>query len=113
MNKSVFSVVGLLAVVVAVIMISVSMFRIGVTQTHYDCVVIDKDSVFLDNHRGNQYRVYTENCGVFSVEDEPLKMRFNSADIYSKINVGETYNFETVGWRIPLASMFPNIMEVR
>ena len=103
-------VAGVLGVIILITIVAVAMFRVGSTETHYGCVVTDKDSVTMGEDTGNQYRVYTENCGVFSVEDEALKMRFDSADVYSKIKVGETYNFETIGWRIPLVSSFPNIL---
>lgn len=86
--------------------------RVSHVKTHYDCVVAGKEAVNRVG-QGNQYRVYTENCGTLSVEDELLKFRFDSADVYGEINEGETYNFKTVGWRIPLVSMFPNIMEVK
>ena len=85
--------------------------RVSHVETHYDCAVVGKEAVNRGEH-GNQYRIYTENCGTLSVEDELFKLRFDSADVYGKINEGESYNFKTVGWRIPLISSFPNVIEV-
>lgn len=71
------------------------------------CQVTGKDRA------GNQgdMRVYTENCGTFTVKDNPFLLRFNSADVYGAIQEGETYDFNTVGIRLPIASMFPNVLE--
>lgn len=75
----------------------------------YDgCTVEDKDRA-IDSEGSPSYRVYTD-CGVFTVADNLLEGQFNSADTYSKLKVGETYDFETIGWRNGFLSMFPNIV---
>lgn len=56
------------------------------------------------------YRVYT-NCGVFSVEDDLFRGRFNSADTYAKLQAGGTYDFHIIGWRNGFFSTFPNILD--
>ena len=71
----------------------------------------DKDRVTGTEGKSNM-RVYTEQCGVLNVEDSLLDLQFNSADVFSSIKVGETYDFKTRGFRIPLLSMFPNIVSV-
>lgn len=81
------------------------------TQT---CMVKDKDrtsSVDADGNRSSDARVYTD-CGVMSVGDDLLTGHFSSADTYSDIEVGKTYEFKTRGYRIPFFSRFPNVIEV-
>ena len=81
------------------------------TQT---CTVKDKDrtsSVDADGNRSSDARVYTD-CGVMSVGDDLLTGHFSSADTYSDIEVGKTYEFKTRGYRVPLFSRFPNVIEV-
>lgn len=75
------------------------------------CVVTDKDRT-TDREGNSQARIYTENCGTFKVGDNWFAGQFNSADVYGGIEVGSTYDFETRGFRVPVLSSFPNIVEV-
>lgn len=43
-------------------------------------------------------------------EDNLFSGKFNSGDFLVKMEVGQTYNFKTVGYRIPWLSFFPNII---
>lgn len=79
------------------------------SQTTQACTVSDKDRA--TNSDGNSsYRVYTD-CGVFKVEDNIFFLRLNSADAYAELKTGESYKLRTIGWRVGLLSMFPNILE--
>lgn len=73
------------------------------------CTVTEKDRT-VDADGRSQARVYTEECGVFVVDDAPLKGQFNSADTFAGIDVGSTYEFETYGFRNGFLSSFPNII---
>lgn len=72
------------------------------------CVVTDKDRA-TTSEGSSDMRVYTSNCGVFVVGDNVFTGTFDSADIYSNIEVGKVYDFDVTGYRIPLLSMFPSI----
>lgn len=59
---------------------------------------------------GHEYRVYTSN-GTYVVKDHIVDgTRFNSADVYGRIQAGHTYALTVYGWRIGLFSMFQNII---
>lgn len=76
------------------------------------CVVSDKQAIGRSDSDGGSstdYRVFTENCGTFGVQDDPIIGQWNSADTYGSIKVGETYDFEAYGWRNGFYSTFPNI----
>lgn len=77
------------------------------------CHVTDKDRTTNPESGSSNMRVYTDNCGVFVVGDSFLKGRWDAADDYSQIEVGKTYDFETIGFRIRLLSTFPNIIEAK
>jgi hypothetical protein len=53
-----------------------------------------------------------ESIRVFSVEDTLFYLRFNSSDDYAKIQAGKTYKFRVTGLRIPISSMYENIVEI-
>lgn len=73
------------------------------------CTVTEKESVVTEGN--NQYRVYTEECGIFVIKDTIVELRFNSADDYGALSLGETYNFRTQGFRLEVESLFPNILD--
>lgn len=100
------------AVVVAVLAVLViSTVSYNKEDTHYSCVVTDKDRT-RDSEGNTDTRVYTKNCGTFTVTDSLLKGKFNSADTFGSLEEGGTYNFTTVGFRNGFLSAFPNIIEV-
>lgn len=49
---------------------------------------------------------------VFEITDSLLKFRFNSADVYGKIQKDKTYRITVCGSRIPIFSWYPNIYNV-
>jgi hypothetical protein len=79
------------------------------------CTVTDKDRTTTTDAEGNTksiHRVYTDECGVLEVNDVLLRGNFNSADDYAVLKEGETYELTTIGWRIPLLSQFPTVIDV-
>lgn len=81
------------------------------TVTYNNVTVIDKSYsgesdgylVWVEDEYGVQYELQNE--------DILLKGKFNSSTIQGKLKEGEKYNIKTVGWRIPLFSAYPNIIE--
>lgn len=54
------------------------------------------------------YLIYSEDT-TYEITDSWLYPRFNSSDLYGKIQVGESYNIIVGGSRIPFLSWYPNI----
>ena len=80
---------------------------------HTEIVTIcGKDSV-QKGRSDHQYRVYTSGA-TYVVEDYYGSggSRFNSADLYGKIQVGKTYIIKSYGYRVAWTSTFWNITEV-
>ncbi len=61
----------------------------------------------------HQYRVYTSG-EVYVVKDYygSNGTRFNSADLYGRIEVGRVYRIKSFGYRVPALSRFWNIETV-
>ena len=101
-----------LAVVVAVGGIIYSIAANYNEQT-YVATVTDKDVRNYNN--SSKYLVFTKTedgeTRVFSVEDSLLRFRWNSSDVYGEIEVGKTYRFTVVGFRIEILSMYENILD--
>lgn len=66
--------------------------------------------------KNGTYMVYTkdlyEKPYTYEIVDRPLHGKFNSSDIYASIAVGEYYQIQTTGRRIPFLSLYPNINSV-
>lgn len=78
---------------------------------HRTCSVADKDRTTKSDGNSDA-RVYTKDCGVLRVADSLFSGTWHSADTYAAIQPGHRYRFTTRGYRIPLFSMFPNIVRV-
>ena len=86
------------------------------TQRTLDAVTIsDKQiSTETDKKTGNvvsTYLIYT-NQGVFRNDDARWFLKFDSSDFYGNLEKGKTYNLKVYGWRIPILSMYPNIVRM-
>lgn len=102
-------------VIVGAIFTAIS--SVTASASHSSCSVTDKDRTKNDEG-GSEMRIYTKGCNgsasvkTFKVADNIFLGKFSSADTFAEIEVGGTYNFETRGYRVPLFSLFPNIVEV-
>ena len=79
----------------------------------YTATVTDKDIKNYDSDSTFLVFTKTENgeTRVFSMKDTLFKGRFNTADEYAEIEVGNTYTFTVIGWRIPFFSKYENIIK--
>lgn len=62
-----------------------------------------------DNER---YLIYTTE-GTFEITDSLFAGRFDSSDLYGKIEVGKTYQMYIAGERHPFLTMYPNLYEIK
>lgn len=59
-----------------------------------------------------EYRLLTDH-GEFSIGDSLALMRWDSSTVAAKFEDGKRYRAEVIGWRVPLLSMYPNVVEVK
>ena len=98
-------------ILIAGIIVFISILPLFNSTTYTNVTVIDKSYsgesdgylVWVEDENGVQYELQNE--------DILLKGKFNSSTIQGKLKEGEKYNITTVGWRIPLFSSYPNIVE--
>ena len=73
--------------------------------------VVDKERVVDSGGGDSKYLVFTE-TEVFENTDCLVLWKFNSSDVYGQLEIGETYQVQVYGWRIPFLSMYRNIVKV-
>lgn len=102
-----------IGIVIAILIVAVPCFISYYSEKTYTATVTDKDIKNYDSSSKFLVFTKTENgeTKVFSVEDTLIKGRWNSADDYAEIEVGETYTFTVIGWRIPFFSEYENIID--
>ena len=102
-----------IGIVIAILIVAVPCFISYYSEKTYTATVTDKDIKNYDSSSKFLVFTKTENgeTRVFSVEDTLIKGRWNSADDYAEIEVGETYTFTVIGWRIPFFSEYENVIE--
>ena len=98
--------------VCAIFLIILFLFKTFVSGT-YTVTVTDKD---IKNYKhDSKYLIYCRDenneIAVFENEDSFIFGKFHSSDIYADIEVGAKYKFATRGPRVPILSMYPNIIE--
>lgn len=59
-----------------------------------------------------RYLVFTDK-GVFENTDTIWHLKFDSSDMYNNLVAGKDYNVVAVGWRIPVLSVYKNIIEIK
>jgi hypothetical protein len=82
----------------------------------YDVVVVDKCVKRYGKH--DYYLIFcrdlkTNKSLVFVNKDSWLYWKFNSSDVYMDIQVGKKYHMKVAGYRVPMLSWYPNIVEYR
>jgi hypothetical protein len=80
--------------------------------TKEDVTILDKERVVSSTTEGNstsKYLIFAEG-ETFQNTDTIWALKFNSSDIYGKIQRGQVCKFELTGFRVPFLSMYRNIL---
>lgn len=108
----------ILIAIVFVLVLVFGVFIDYVNEQHITAKVIKTDVVMITSGTKNdiklesQYLVFTDK-GTFKVTDQLLFGKFNSSDLFGKLEPGKTYNFTVYGFRVPILSMYQNIREYK
>lgn len=71
-----------------------------------------KDKYVKNYNDTSKYIVVDKNNNSYEVTDLLLRFKFNSTDIYNKLEKNRKYKIEISGFRIPFLSSYPNINKV-
>lgn len=63
-----------------------------------------------DGSTDSKYLVFTKS-ETFENTDAPLHGKFNSSDLYARLEEGKTYRCKVNGLRVPLFSTYRNLLE--
>ena len=107
--------IGAIVIAILVLVIGIGMVKSYYSEKTYQISVTEKD---IKNYGdGGKFLVFAEledgTIRVFSIEDTLIKGRWDSADDYARIHVGESYTVTVIGWRVPFLSWYENIIEIQ
>lgn len=101
-------IVGLIGLVFIVLILIASIWRPidKVSNLREETIVVTDKMV-----KNDVYLIYTKEA-TYEITDSWLYGRFDSSDLYGKIEVGKTYKVTVGGTRVHLLSVYPCIHEV-
>lgn len=108
MNKK--GLIGILLVVVVAVLIMTYPISYALTSGEETITVKDKWVKYHGNDA--KYLVISEDGQVFEVSDSIIRWRFDSSNLYADIDIGNTYDIKTQGWRFAILSDYKNILEI-
>ena len=93
--------------------LAIGAFNIGysATRTTTTITVNEKERVqqCSSDSCTSRYLIFADS-EVFENTDNLFYGKFNSSDIYGRLQQGKTYEVEVVGWRVPILSAHRNIL---
>lgn len=82
------------------------------------CTVTHSQEVGTDysktgDETSSQDRITTKECGALNVDDDVLRLRFDSGSEFASILPGEKYRMTIVGWAGAVFSTLPNVVSIQ
>ncbi len=74
-----------------------------------ECTVKDK---WVKNYSSDSEYLVSCDDTVYKISDLLFKGKFNSSDIYAKLEIGKKYKIKVTGYRLPYFSEYQNINEI-
>lgn len=101
------------AIYIALLLVILTAYPIAYKMSAETVEISIKNKERITTGRGenisSKFIIYSE-TEVFENTDSWLYFKFNSADYQNKFTVGGTYKVEVAGWRVPLLSMYRNVV---
>ena len=96
---------------VLIILLILGLPAVLMSTEHQREITVDEKWIKYHNDEA-KYLVSDIDGNVYSVEDMTLLLKFDASNRYARLKVGESYTVTIVGWKVPLTSMYPNIIEL-
>ena len=103
-------------IIILFIIFSIFGLLIGTTIIEYsneEIIEIEiKEKYIKTENKSGRYYVVDKNNNTYKITDLFFKGKFNSTDLYNKIEINKKYKIKTTGKRIHFLSMYKNINEI-
>ena len=108
-----FSIIPILAIIIIIASIigGISIYN---NTSEYTITITDKERIYSDGD--SKYLIFGEDANgtslVFENTDSFFHGKWNSSNIQGQLKEGNTYTIKVYGYRIPMLSMYENIIEI-
>lgn len=99
-------------IIIAVIILIPIGIAIGQYTNNEEIEITVKDKYIKNGKDNGKYLVVDEEDNIYEITDMLFKGKFNSTDIYNRLEIGKTYKVKISGHRIRFLSMYQNINEI-
>lgn len=101
------------AIAFAGIVIGIGVFASGYLQeSNITITVKDKERIVDQDGQGSRYLIWSDN-ETFENVDSLIKGKFNSSDLYGRLEEDKTYDCKVYGWRNGFFSWYRNLVECK
>ncbi len=108
-KKGSLEIVGLILLIVVISIFFI--YNIAYAFTSGNETITIKEKWVKYKNQDAKYLVSSTDDQVFQITDTWVRWRFDSSNLYAKLEVNNTYHIKTQGWRFPLLSDYKNILE--
>lgn len=86
-------------------------YNVAYALTSGDETITIKEKWVKYKNNDAKYLISSTNDQVFQITDTWIRWRFDSSNLYAKLEVNQTCHIKTQGWRFPFFSDYKNILE--
>ena len=98
-------------IIIILLWIGLPIFDTIINYSNEKVIEITIKDKYVKGQEGRYFIVDTDN-NTYIIADLLLKNKFNSSDIYSKLEIGNKYKVEITGMRIHFLSKYQNINKI-
>lgn len=98
-------------IIIILLWIGLAIFETTINYCNEKVIEITIKDKYVKGQEGRYFIVDTDN-NTYIISDLLFKNKFNSSDLYSKLEIGNKYKVETTGMRIHFLSKYQNINKI-
>lgn len=104
---------SIFGIALVVVLLFIGAITVGIWLSFNDTVVSATvtDKIVKQYKDDSKYLIFTDK-GVFENTDSLLRWKWDSSDFYGKIMKDHKYNFTIIGLRVPIFSIYPNLIKI-
>lgn len=106
----------ILTIIYLIIIAVIILVPFGITSGQYtnnrEVEITVKDKYIKNGKNNGKYLVVDKEDNTYEITDMFFKWKFDSTDIYNRLEIGKTYKVKISGYRIRFLSIYPNINKI-
>lgn len=107
MNQRLYCVIGGILLVVALLAYPLALYA-----SEQQCEITIKEKWTKTHDNEMKYLVSDIDGNVYCIEDSSVFLKWDASNRYAALDEGKIYSVTLVGWRVPMLSMYQNIVEI-